>query len=442
MRIGVAQLGARRHYAIPGIFERAGVLERFFTDSYSGDKPFLRWLLAALPRRVRPHAVDRWLGRAEPTLPAEKVVSFEVFGWRYAWAQRRARDAVALRRVFAEYGESFDRLVLCHGLGEADTVYGFNGAALELFEAVKVRGLRCILEQTMAPHRFHDRILREELARWPGWQPDLVLPDADACPLVAREEAEWQRAELILCGSPFVVEALRACGGPAERCAVVPYGVDPGRFAVPDRRHPGPGERLRVVFVGEVGLRKGAPDLLEALRLLGPRRVEARLVGGVRLLRERLAPYAEVARFEGAVPRSRMRELFAWAEVFVLPSLCEGSATATYEALAAGLPVVATPNTGSVVRDGVEGFLVPIRSPEAIADRLERLASDRERLAAMSAAARSRAAEFSWDRYGERLVAAIRSKDLPERKGTGNKLLRPSAWCGKVNVRFGDGVRN
>ena len=441
MRVAVAQLGARMHYAVPLIFERAGVLERFFTDSYSGDKPFLRGLLAALPRSVRPHAVERWLGRAEPAVPPKKVVSFETFGWRYALAQRRARDAVALRRVFAEYGERFDRSVVCHGLGEADTVYGFNGAALELFEAAEARGLRCVLEQTMAPHRFHDRILREELARWPGWQPDFVLPDADACPLVTREEVEWRRADLILCGSPFVIEALRACGGPAERCAVVPYGVDPGRFAVPDRRRPGPGERLRVLFVGEVGLRKGVPDLLEALRLVGPRRVEARLVGGIRLARERLGPYAEVARFEGAVPRSRMREHFAWADVFVLPSLCEGSATATYEALAAGLPVVATPNTGSVVRDGVEGFLVPIRSPEAIAERLERLVSDRERLAAMSASARSRAAEFGWDRYGERLLAAVRSKDLRERWGTENNVVRSTATYGEANARFGDEVR-
>jgi glycosyltransferase involved in cell wall biosynthesis len=222
---------------------------------------------------------------------------------------------------------------------------------------------------------------------------------------------------------------------------VVPYGVNPGRFGVPHRPRRSAGDRLRVLFAGEVRLRKGAPDLLEALRLHGPGRVEARLVGGVRLARKRLEPYAEVARFEGAVPRSRMRELFAWADVFVLPSLCEGSATATYEALAAGLPVVATPNTGSVVRDGVEGFLVPIRSPEAIADRLERLVSDRERLAAMSASARSRAAEFGWDRYGERLLAAVRSKDLRERWGTENNVVRSTATYGEANARFGDEVR-
>jgi hypothetical protein len=122
MRVAVAQLGGRMHYAIPGIFERAGILERFFTDLYSGDEPFLRGFMATWLRSVRPHAAERWLGRAEPALPPKKVVSFEAFGWRYARAQRKAGDAVALRRVFAEYAERFDRSMLRHGLGVADTV--------------------------------------------------------------------------------------------------------------------------------------------------------------------------------------------------------------------------------------------------------------------------------------------------------------------------------
>jgi glycosyltransferase involved in cell wall biosynthesis len=150
-------------------------------------------------------------------------------------------------------------------------------------------------------------------------------------------------------------------------------------------------------------------------------------VGGIRLARERLEPYAEVARFEGAVPRSRMRELFAWADVFVLPSLCEGSATATYEALAAGLPVVATPNTGSAVRDGVEGYLVPIRAPEAIAERLDRLANDRGLLAEIDKAARRRAEAFSAERYAERLLGVICCNARTESTGARGGAGRPAA---------------
>jgi glycosyltransferase involved in cell wall biosynthesis len=76
------------------------------------------------------------------------------------------------------------------------------------------------------------------------------------------------------------------------------------------------------------------------------------------------------------VTRQEVRRHYQWADVFVFPSLCEGSAMVTYEALAAGLPVITTPNAGSVVRDGVDGFIVPIRDAEAIAAKLDLLARD------------------------------------------------------------------
>lgn len=407
MRVAVAQLGARMHYAVPRILEGAGLLERFFTDSYSGDKPLVRAALGAVPRRWRPRPLESWLARNEPALPPARVTSFERLGLAYVGAQRRARGTRNLRAVFAEFGRRFDEAILRHGLGAADTVYGFNGAALELFTEAKRRGLRCILEQTMAPHRFHDRILREELERWPDWQPDLDVPAEGECPLAPREEAEWALADQILCGSEFVVEALAECGGPVETCRVVPYGVDPQRFAVLERQPKPPGEPLRVLFVGEVGLRKGAPYLLEALRALGPEKVEARLAGRLALPPAKLDPYSRVASFLGPVPRTQIRDLYAWADVFVLPSLCEGSATVTYEAMAAGLPVVTTPNAGSIVRDGIDGHIVPPRDPEAIARWLDHYAERPGELAEMRRAARMRSEEFSLAAYAERLVGAL-----------------------------------
>jgi glycosyltransferase involved in cell wall biosynthesis len=93
--------------------------------------------------------------------------------------------------------------------------------------------------------------------------------------------------------------------------------------------------------------------------------------------------------------------------VFLLPSLCEGSATAVYEALAAGLPVICTENTGSVVRHGVDGYIVPIRDVAETTDILKQLAGNPAMLARMSDSARERAADYTVARYGERLVAAL-----------------------------------
>jgi alpha-maltose-1-phosphate synthase len=97
----------------------------------------------------------------------------------------------------------------------------------------------------------------------------------------------------------------------------------------------------------------------------------------------------------------------AEADVFVFPSLFEGSAVVTYEALACGLPSVVTPNAGSVVRDDVEGFVVPPSDVEALAGRMERLGLDPDLRAEMAARARVRALEFDWPRYHSALIEAL-----------------------------------
>jgi len=154
-------------------------------------------------------------------------------------------------------------------------------------------------------------------------------------------------------------------------------------------------------------LRKGVPYLLEALRLLGSMRLNCRLVGRLELDARYLVPYTPWAEIVGPIPRSQILQMYDWADVLVLPSTCEGSATATYEALACGLPVITTLNTGSVVRHGREGFIVPIRDPEAIADAFDRLLADPELLVAMSMNALNRSHELDLAAYGRRLVKRL-----------------------------------
>lgn len=375
MRVAVAQLGARMHYAVPRIFQEAGLLEQLFTDSYIGNKPWLEQLFRALPRGLRPGAIQRWLGRQEKRLPARKVTSFDLLGLRFAMQKAKARDDLSMSRVWLAESRAFNARIIQDGLAHADAVWGFSTASEELFRWARAQGKRCVLEQVILPSALQAALLEAEAKRWPGWQ-DVEATIGAARLLAAREAAEWELADLIVAGSGFVVDGLVACGVPAAKCRVVPYGVDQARFARGIRVKE-PAARLRVLFAGEVGLRKGAPYLLEALRRLGPDRVEARLAGRVALATEKLAPYGDVATFLGVVPRTEMPGLFAWADVFVLPSIFEGSATVTYEALAAGVPVIATPNCGSIVREGIDGAIVPVGSVDAIAEQLDVLALGR-----------------------------------------------------------------
>jgi glycosyltransferase involved in cell wall biosynthesis len=118
----------------------------------------------------------------------------------------------------------------------------------------------------------------------------------------------------------------------------------------------------------------------------------------------------------------------AAADVFVFPSLFEGSAVVTYEALACGLPCVVTPAAGSVVRDGVEGFLVEPRDVNGLAQRMEQLGNMPELRAWMSAAARCRARDFDWPRYHGALVDAVNALTPTLRKSsTATPILTPAS---------------
>jgi glycosyltransferase involved in cell wall biosynthesis len=269
-----------------------------------------------------------------------------------------------------------------------------------------------VLDQIIAPKPVELQLLQHEQVAFPDWEEPCCEDDPVVTEFCAREQAGWAAADLILCGSEFVREGIARCGGPVERCAVVPYGVPLPRNDNALRREDrgrDPNE-LRVLTVGTVGLRKGSPYVLDAARRLKARqggKIRFRMVGPVAIRPKALAGLREHVEVLGPVPRAEVGEHFAWADVFLLPSLCEGSATVTYEALVRGLPVVATPNTGSLVRDGVEGFIVPVRDGEAIAERLQELASNRDRLHAMAMAARARGVEATVEAYGARLRQAL-----------------------------------
>lgn len=395
----VAQLGARMHYAVPAILQRAGLLERLYTDIYAPrlPKPF-----GALTARYGPPSLRRWLGRSPVDIPEEKITSFDAMGLEYIWRRRRAASLEAGSAACLWAGQEFCRRIIHCGLGGASSVYTYNSAGLELLQHARAQGVNSITEQTFAPEKVHQEILSQERADYAGWS--AASAENPLTPAYEeREQMEWDAADLILCGSEFVREGIRTAGGPADRCRVVPYGVRPPvRTSPRDSRH----RPLRVLTVGAVGLRKGAPYVLGAAKLLTGK-AEFRMAGELEVSASAQQLLREHVTLLGVVPRSEIQEQFAWADIFLLPSLCEGSATATYEALSQGLPVITTPNAGSVVRDGVDGFIVPIRDVAAIVDRIERLADDADLWTKMSTNAMTRSEEYTLEKYGDRLLDAL-----------------------------------
>ncbi|MCS6910404.1 MAG: glycosyltransferase family 4 protein, partial [Anaerolineales bacterium] len=214
---------------------------------------------------------------------------------------------------------------------------------------------------------------------------------------------ELALADYITIPSAFVRESMSAQGLPLHKLIEIPFGVDPARFSSSRKT----GRPVRFLFAGQVSIRKGVPYLLEAwkrLKLPGSELwLAGRMMGDFAAIRHRWAEVDGV-RFLGH--SSALPAIFQQCDVFVFPSIEEGSALVTYEALAGGLPVITTPNAGSVVRDGQEGYIVPAGDIEALCERMEQLRGSPSLREAMARAARLRAEEYSWDRYQKSLTEA------------------------------------
>jgi glycosyltransferase involved in cell wall biosynthesis len=344
------------------------------------------------------------LERIPEGIPPSKVTAFTAFGLREAL---RRYGISTLSEHTAHYlwsGRQFSRrIVQDNDFEEADGIYAFKMAALEILTEGRKHGLRTILEQPNVHRQAMHDLLKEEHRLHPEWaeprEDDRYLQKESD-----REKEEWTKADLIVCPSEFVKEGIRRAGGPTKRATVVPYGVD---FQVRNYPRQQPDRPLHVLSVGTVSLRKGVPYLLEAAQQSSAR---FRMVGAINLKQAGLAQLGTTIELTGRVPRSQIHNHYEWADVFVLPSICEGSATVIYEALAHALPVICTPNTGSIVRDGTDGFIIPIREADPIAERLEQLASEPDLYRSMSEAALTRyRQDGTLEAYGRRLISSMRS---------------------------------
>jgi alpha-maltose-1-phosphate synthase len=290
---------------------------------------------------------------------------------------------------------------------------GQYGACLEALRASKRLGGRVVLDHPTAEPSFGRDILREEIGRRPAFADTIegsrarVIGDAE----LARIRAEAAEADLVLVGSEFAARTFRE-RLPVAQVAVVSYGADTTRFR-PALQPRGSGP-LRVLFAGQLGQLKGLSYLLEAFDHLDPARFQLTLAGTLIGSGDWIDREGHQVRHLGALPHAAMPAVYREADVLVLPSLVEGSAVVVLEALASGVPVIVTPNVGAdAVTDGTEGFVVPIRDPEAIAARLEELAQNPELRFKMATAARARAERgLDWTDFRNRLIEILQTAEL------------------------------
>lgn len=383
------------------------VLETGFFYRHDGA---LARAIAALPAALR-HPLEQELRRRhDQQIDAGKIRSHNLAEIASTIGNRFAPPAFSER--FTIWSDRrFDRRVARHIPPDAELVVVQDGQALATIRAAQRKGIPAILNQTTGFVLKAMETYREEARRHPDFADSLSthLP----MDLQAFMGDEMREASHVLVPSIFVRDTALEAGVDQARIAMLPYGVDVARFRpvwTPD-----PQGRFRILYVGNIGQKKGIKYLLEAVKRLGNPKITLTLVGRIVGSGTGLAPYRHLFTHVPHVSYLQIHEMYRNADLFAYPSLHEGSAFANLEAMASGLPVITTYNAGSVVRDGVDGFVIPIRSADAIADRIEHLIGNPDRRNAMARAARARAEEFTWSRYGDSLDILLRcfAKESP-----------------------------
>ena len=364
------QLGAREHYAVPRALQTRGLLRELITDLW-----------------IRPGTLPNWrnklAGRFHPDLASARVSApntaalafelraqatglngWELIGKRNEWFQDHA--LTQLEQCASE---------LDH---ESVTIFAYSYAAERIFRFARERGWRTVLgqidpgpaeEQRLAGlHRNGNAFKPAPENYWQRWR------------------TECELADQIIVNSDWSQDALLKEGVSTTKIRKIPLAMAPPTDAAHFQRdYPNAftNERpLRVLFLGQINVRKGAAQLLDAAHLLADEPLEFWLVGPKQIHADE--KHGSRIRWFGAVPRSKVDEFYRDTDVFILPTLSDGFGLTQLEAQSWKLPVIASRFCGAVVQHGRNGLILDEVSAESIAATLRELLHSPQRLAAMS----------------------------------------------------------
>ena len=291
-----------------------------------------------------------------------------------------------------------------------NAVYAYEDGALETFIEAKKLGLKCIYDLPIAYWETGKKLMDQEAERLPEWAATLGGGILDSTTKLERKSRELELADLVVVPSPFVMDSLPEWAK-KKKVVIAPFGTPVSNSEdVIIERNKDNKKPLRVLFAGSMSQRKGLGDLFAAVKLLNNTNIELVVMG---------KPQASMAfyknefhdfKYEHGRPNDEVLALMRTCDVFCLPSIVEGRALVMQEAMSQGLPLIITPNTGGkdLVIEGKTGFMIPIRSPHVIAEKLNWFLENRSEILEMGKSAKLHAQKYTWENYGNLIVEAIK----------------------------------
>jgi len=394
-----------RHAALG--LQRAGLLSEFWTCiNHQPDGIFSRLLPGGLRQQLARRAFPAEL---QPHLRSYPFLEYgRLLAGRFgpAFLTRHEKGQLSVDAVY----RSLDRRV-CRRLRRARNitgVYAYEDGAADTFREAKRRGLPALYDLPIGYWRAARDLLIEEAQREPEWASTLI-GNEDSPAKTDRKDEELALADTVYVASSFTLKTLSSAPAFRAKVEVIPYGAPPRPVNAPVRTRRAASGPLRAIFVGSLGQRKGLSYLFQARRALG-RGTELTVIGTLPLQPcPALERELKQVRWIPSCPHATVLAEMAAHDVFVFPSLFEGFGLVLLEAMAMGLPILTTAHTAGpdLIDDGIEGFIVPIRSAAAITEKMELLRANPALIDEMGARAAARASTFTWASYESRLATSV-----------------------------------
>ena len=355
-------------------------------------------------------------------IPDGLVRAFLFRSLLWKWRVRRLAAQGRSHEACLQTDSAFASAVARLKLPPHEVFFGYSYASLEMLAVEKKRGVLTVLDQ-IDPGAVEFQLVAEEMARFPelGGPP----PEFPAA-YYERNQREWTMADIIVVNSKWSRKALVKQGVPSEKLVVIPlaYEVNAEKQKAarrssqpktsragesgnvqPSTLNPQPSTApLRVLWLGQVNVRKGIHYLMEAARKLEQEKIHFDVVGPIGILPAAVASAPRNLTFHGPVSRDRAADWYRKADLFVLPTLSDGFAITQLEAMSHGLPVITTPCCGDVVSDGVDGFIIPSRDADALARTLQRYLKESKLLLEQRIAAAAKSRQFTLDHLSANLL--------------------------------------
>lgn len=292
----------------------------------------------------------------------------------------------------------------------ADAVICYDTRAYETFRYIekKEANVLRILDVTIVTAPYMRKIYDEQIQERNVVEFKIESPKLWDDNFLNRVKKEIELSDYCLAASRLVADSLVYCGVNKDKILMIPYGVDINKFVPGQERNIE--KPLRMVIVGG-GYRKGLDMLFEIVSKYSDNKVYLEVIGNYISIEELIKPYSKCNNitYVGFLTENKLIEKYQGADVFILPSICEGMALVGLEAMACGLPLICSENTGvnDLIDNYKNGIVIPVGDKEAIKEAIDFCCTNRERVRQMGIEARKTAEKYTWSDYQEKVSREI-----------------------------------